>query len=110
MPCDQIIRTHVQFLERSTDLKLLKKSLEQHGFKVTQTATGLSFYKGYREQGSYEARTGRLVLPESVDANDIKVGYSKEVVNDQAAKFGWGVDWSEDEEGNPVSEITRKGW
>jgi hypothetical protein len=110
MPCDQIIRTQVQFLERSTDLKLLKKSLEQHGFSVRQTATGLTFSRGWGEQGSYEARTGKLTLPESVDVNDIKVGYSKEVVNDQAAKFGWNVDWAEDEEGNPTTKITKTGW
>jgi hypothetical protein len=110
MPCDQIILTHCEFLPNTTDVKLLKLALEAQGFTVRETATGLSFTRGYREQGSYEKRSGKLTLPESVDGNSVKVGYSTEVVKEQASKLGWNDSWDVDEEGNPTVEISKRGW
>ncbi len=110
MPCDSIISVRVSLLEKSTDVKLLKKALENLGFQVRETATGLSFSRGYRESGSYEKSTGKLNLPVTVDSAAVKVEYSRETVNDQAQKFGWDVEWDEDEEGNPHAVVQRKGW
>lgn len=110
MPCDQIILTHVEFMEKTTDVKLLKKALENLGFAVSETATGLTFRRGYREQGSYNKKSGRLELPNGVDGNSVKVEYSKEVVNDQAEKFGWNVEWDVDEDGNPQADVQKRSW
>lgn len=110
MPCDQVITCRVHLLEKATDLKLLKKALENLGFQVRETATGLSFSRGYRESGTYEKSTGKLNLPETVNGNDVKVEYSKETVNDQAAKFGWDVEWETNEEGQPEAQVSKKGW
>ena len=110
VPCDQIILTHCEFLPNTTDVKLLKLALEAQGLTVHETATGLTFNRGYREQGSYEKKTGRLTLPNSMDVNEVKVGYSREVVKEQASKLGWSDSWDVDEEGNPTVEISKRGW
>ena len=112
MPCDQIITTHVKFLEKSTDVKLLKLALESMGFTVSVTKTGLSFQRGYREFGTYVAATGKLTLPLNVTSDEVKVAYSKEVVKDTAKRSGWNMDdnWDVDAEGNPEVEVSKRGW
>jgi len=107
MPCDSVERTQVRFLAKSTDMKLLAKGLQAHGYSVQVLATGLRITK-YGQSGTYDAKTGQLVLPQSWDSNEFKRAYSEQVVASQAEANGWQVEWRTNEAGNVEAEVTKR--
>lgn len=114
MPCDTIQRSEVQFLAQSTDLDLLKKALEAMGYTVTETATGLSF-SNYSVSGTYTKATGSLQTTvrgygstAGLDVNEVKRGYSEQVVNQQAKKFGWKVEWTTNKAGRKEAIVQKR--
>jgi hypothetical protein len=108
MPCDSVQQSKVEFLATSTDLDLLTKALEKMGWTVTRNGDVLNFSKGYYETGSFNKKTGRMTLPESADLDEIKRGYSEEVVTTQAKKHGWQVSWSTNKAGKREALVVKR--
>jgi len=109
MPCDSIERTKVEFLAKSTDVKLLAKGLKARGFSVNLQGHMLYFSR-YGQSGNYNAQTGRLDVPESTDTNEFKQAYAKEVVNSQAEENGWEVEWRTNESGNEEAVVEKRSY
>lgn len=111
MPCDTIQLSQVEFLEKSTDTKLLAEALREMGFTVVEDDMFLRFSK-WGTNGTYEKKTGRLESRgyESVDVNEVKKKYSKAAVNQKARKFGWQIAWSTNPAtGNEEFEVKKRG-
>jgi hypothetical protein len=109
MPCWTVEASQVEFLEKSTDLDLLKKALESLKYEVQLTSFGLMFYADGRRV-VYEKRTGKITATGvTVDVDAIKRAYSKQAVERQAVKQGWKVKWSVSKEtGNEVAEVIKR--
>lgn len=111
MPCDTIQLSQVEFLAKSTNVKLLAEALRELGFDVTELENGLRFQK-YGISGTYTQSTGQFQTRgyESVDINEVKKKYSKAVVNSQARKFGWKISWKQNKKtGNEEFEVLKRG-
>lgn len=111
MPCDTIQLSQVEFLEKSTDLKLLAEALRAMGFTVIENDDNLQFSK-YGCTGTYEKATGRFQSRgyEKVDTNEVKQQYGKASVNLKAKKFGWQISWSRNAQtGNEEFEVKKRG-
>lgn len=109
MPCWTIQRSQVQFLEKSTDIDLLKKALEEMGFDVQVTESGLSF-SNYQTRGTYNKKTGKLSSTgEDLDIDVVKQEYSKQVVEYTAQQNGWEIEWSTTETGEPKASVMKRG-
>lgn len=107
MPCYTVQKSKVAFLAKSTDTNLLADALRGLGFSVTQTPEGLYFEKAGRS-GSYASDSGHLQLDESWDGNELKRAYSSQVVESQARKFGWRLQWSTNKAGNRAATVIRR--
>jgi len=111
MPCDTIQVSQVEFLEKSTDTKLLADALRSMGFTVIEEDAIIRFSK-YGTNGTYTKATGRLESRgyEKVDTNEVKKQYSKAAVNLKAKKFGWQISWSTNPQtGNEEFEVKKRG-
>jgi hypothetical protein len=99
----------VEFLATATDINLLAEALKALGYQVRVTETGLRFAK-YGCSGTYNKATGKLESRGSVqlDIDEVKRGYSVQVVNSQAKKFGWKVQWSLNAAGNPEAIVEKR--
>jgi hypothetical protein len=96
MPCDSIQQSQVEFLEKSTDTKLLTKALEAMGYHVVDRGDLLQFSNG-GVSGTYEKKTGKITSTgyyATIDTAELKRQYSGQVVEQQAKKFGWNLSWS----------------
>jgi hypothetical protein len=113
MPCYTIQQSHVEFLAKSTDLTLLTEALRKLGFEVSELDHRLVLRKrdpnGYFRSGSYDRTTGRLELDSAWDVNEIKRAYSERVVESQARKFGWQLEWSTNAPGHRQATVLRRG-
>ena len=113
MPCYTIQQSHVEFLSKSTDLTLLTEALRKLGFEVSELNDRLVLRKldanGYFRSGSYDRTTGRIELDSSWDVNEIKRAYSERVVESQARKFGWQLEWSTNAAGHRQATVLRRG-
>ena len=113
MPCYTIQQSHVKFLAKSTDLTLLTDALRKLGFEVAQLDGRLVLRKqdgnGVFRLGSYDRTTGRLELDGAWDVNEIKRAYSERVVESQARKFGWQLEWSTSAAGHRQASVLRRG-
>ena len=113
MPCYTIQQSHVEFLAKSTDLTLLAEALRKLGFEVAELDDRLALRKqdsnGYYRVGSYDRTTGRLELDSAWDVNEIKRAYSERVVESQARKFGWQLEWSMNGAGHRQATVLRRG-
>jgi hypothetical protein len=107
MPCYTVQKSKVEFLAKSTDTNLLADALRGLGFSVTQTPEGLYFEKAGLS-GSYASDSGRLQLDESWGGNELKRAYSTQVVESQARKFGWRLQWSTNKAGNRAATVIRR--
>jgi hypothetical protein len=108
MPCWTIVQTQVQFLEKSTNLDLLKAALEAIGFTVQSVSQrGLTF-AGMGIAGTYDKRTGSITTRGTVDINLVKRQYAKQVAISQAKKHGWSLKWSTNAAGNEVAEVIKR--
>jgi len=108
MPCWTVQKSKIEFLPQSTDASLLTQALQARGFLVENTGTSLRFSKDNRA-GSYTVKTGRLALADTWDVNDIKRAYSEQVVESQARKFGWQLQWKTNAAGNREAMVARRG-
>jgi hypothetical protein len=113
MPCNTIQQSKVEFLPKNTDTGLLTQALERLGFEVSKhddrlVLLGRDTY-GYYGSGSYDAKTGRLELSSGWDINEIKRGYSEQVIESQARKFGWQLQWSMNKAGHREATVLRRG-
>ena len=113
MPCYTIQQSHVEFLAKSTDLTLLTEALRKLGFEVTEVSGRLDLRKrdpnGYFRSGSYDRTTGRLELDSTWEVNEIRRAYSERVVESQARKFGWQLEWSSNAAGHRQATVLRRG-
>lgn len=109
MPCWTIQQSKVEFLASSTDTELLAAALQRIGYGVHRLSESELFLAKGGTSGRYDARTGRLELAPGWDVNEIKRGYSEEVVNSQARKFGWQIQWATNAAGNRQAVIQRRG-
>lgn len=109
MPCWTVQETTIEFLEKSTNVDLLKAALEKMGFRVNDTSTHLHFY-GNGLTGTYTKATGKIETRGSskLDVNEVKREYSEQCVNNQAAEYGWEVDWSTNENGEREATVIRR--
>jgi len=111
MPCDSIQQSQVEFLEKSTDTKLLIKALEKMGFVVTENDQYLTFTKS-GISGTYEKKTGKVTSRGyygTLDTAELKREYSGQVVEQQAKKFGWNLSWSTSPTtGNRVAKVVKR--
>ncbi len=107
MPCYTVQKSKVEFLAKSTDTNLLGEALRSLGFSVTQTPEGLYFAKAGLS-GSYSCDSGRLQLDESWDGDELKRAYSTQIVESQARKFGWRLQWSTNKAGNREATVIRR--
>lgn len=108
MPCDTVIRSSVEFLATTTDLSLLAEALRAHGYQVTETDAGL-YYQKYGSTGTYNKATGRLdTRGTELDIDSVKRGYSVAVVNSQAKRFGWKVQWKTNDAGNAEAIVEKR--
>jgi len=108
MPCDTIQTSKVEFLATSTDLDLLTKSLEALGYEVRRSGNMIRFSK-YGRQGSFNKTTGELTLDSNWDGNEIKRGYSEQIVQSQADKHGWKISWSTNDDGEREATVMKRG-
>ena len=110
MPCDSIQRSQVEFLATSTDLQLLAEGLRSLGFTVREHEQGLTFAK-YGTSGTYDKATGKLTSSgfNELDTAAVKVAYSEAVVNSQAKKFGWKIDWKTTASGEREATVQKRG-
>jgi hypothetical protein len=115
MPCDSVITSRVEWAE-NTDEATLIQALTTLGFTVNATMRdSLTFHdSNYSMTGAYDKRTHKMTVSgtsgrevEGMQAK-VKVEYSKEVVNSQARRFGWSVDWKVGENGNPIATVKRR--
>jgi len=113
MPCYTIQQSHVEFLAKSTDLTLLAEALRKLGFEVSELDDRLALRKqdsnGYYRAGSYDRASGQLELESTWDVNEIKRAYSERVVERQARKFGWQLEWSTSAAGHRQASVLRRG-
>lgn len=111
MPCDTVQQSQVEFLEKSTDIDLLKKALEKMGYTVVDRGLVLQFQKS-GVSGTYEKKTGKISSTgyyETVDTAELKREYSVQVVEKQAKKFGWSLSWSTSPTtGNRVAKVVKR--
>jgi hypothetical protein len=110
LPCDSIQRSQISFLATSTDLNLLADGLRALGFTVRESDLGLDFYKA-GITGTYAKATGKLTSRgyNELDIDEVKRSYSKAVVNSQAKKFGWKIDWKKNAEGFEEATVIKRG-
>ena len=108
MPCYTIQRSQVAFLAQTTDADQLTGALESLGFQVATMSSGLVFRKDGRA-GSYATATGRLELAEAWDISQIKRAYSEKIIESQAKKFGWQLQWTTNAAGNRQATVLRRG-
>jgi hypothetical protein len=113
MPCNTIQQSKVEFLAKNTDTGLLTQALERLGFEVSKqddrlVLGGRDTY-GYYGSGSYDSKTGRLELSNGWDINEIKRGYSEQIIENQARKFGWQLQWSTNKVGHREATVLRRG-
>ncbi len=113
MPCNTIQQSKVEFLPKSTDTCLLTQALERLGFEVSKQddrliLLGRDAY-GYYSSGSYDSKTGRLELSSGWDINETKRGYSEQVIESHARKFGWQLQWSTNKAGHREAIVLRRG-
>ena len=106
MPCNTIQRSKVQFLPTSTDTVLLTKALQALGYEVSTYGSLIYFQRG-SQTGTYNATTGELQTPERWDTGAITRGYSEQIVESQAERFGWELEWSTNESGNREATVKR---
>lgn len=97
----------MEFLATTTDLNLLAEALRALGYQVRETKTGL-YYSKYGSTGTYNKASGRLDTRGDLDIDEVKRGYSVQVVNSQARKFGWKVSWKLNDAGNPEAEVEKR--
>jgi len=91
MPCDSVITVTVEFHE-ATDLKALKKSLEEAGFESVQiTGDVITFYKNYYYGKFIDGKFEVPQYMQGFDIEQIKVGYARNVLKQTAQKYGWNV-------------------
>ena len=113
MPCDTIQRSEVQFLPNSTDTALLTLALERLSFEVRALDDRLALRRpdtsGSYRSGSYVRKTGRLELDSSWNVNEIKRAYSEQVIESQARKFGWQLQWNKNDAGRREATVQRRG-
>jgi hypothetical protein len=113
MPCNTIQQSKVEFLPKNTDTGLLTQALGRLGFEVGTQDDRLVLLgwepNGTSVSGSYDAMTGRLELSSGWDINEIKRGYSEQVIESQARKFGWQLQWSMNKAGHREATVLRRG-
>jgi hypothetical protein len=103
----------VEFLATTTDLNLLAEALKALGFQVRiiedGLQAGLQFAK-YGCSGTYNKATGKLETRgfQGLDIDEVKRGYSEQVVNSQAKKFGWKIQWKTNDAGNREAEVEKR--
>ena len=97
---------------KSTGPEILMESLKAGGYQVSQAGNTIRFSKaGTRINGYFNAETCKMVLQNAEDGteSEMKVNYSKRVVETQAKRFGWqGLEWKTNAAGNPVATVKRR--
>jgi hypothetical protein len=88
---------------------ILLDSLRQAGYRAHQTENVIRFGKE-AISGYFNTESCQMVIQNAEDGTEgqMKVAYSKEVVNSQAKRFGWKLDWSTNAAGNPVATVKRR--
>ncbi len=109
MPCNTIQRSKVEFLATSTDIPLLRDALQSLGYTVTGFRNQVLGFRTGNEIASFNKATGQLTLPVSCDVNAIKLAYSAQIVQSQAAKHGWKIAWSTNAQGRREAMVQRRG-
>ena len=108
MPCDQIRVVSVEF-SAATDAIILTAALQALGYSVQMSARAVTFQRYGRAQ-VFDLKTKRLTVDQSVDVAEVKRAYSEEVVNAQARKFGWQVNWQTNAAGNREAAVQRRAY
>jgi len=103
----------VGFLANSKELTLVAEELRKLGFEVSELDERLALRQqdsnGYYRAGSYDRASGQLELDSAWDVNEIKRAYSERVVESQARKFGWQLEWSTNATGHRQATVLRRG-
>jgi hypothetical protein len=109
VPCNTILRSKIEFLPTSTDIRLLTEALRALSFTDIVQVGELFFFRTRQGAANYNTATGKLVLPNSLDVNVIKRAYSEQIVQSQAARHGWKTAWSTNSEGRRQVIVQRRG-
>jgi hypothetical protein len=109
VPCNTIQRSKVEFLAKSTDIRLLTEALRGLGYTDIAQVRELLFFRTAQGAGNFNTSTGKLVLPTSLDVNTIKRAYSEQLVQSQAVKHGWKIAWSTNLQGRRQAIVQRRG-
>ena len=110
MPCDSVVTTTCELLSTSTDVHLLAEGLRSLGYQVRETENGLQFTNG-TVSGTYDKASGRLQSAsryDKLDTAQVKRAYSEQVVNSQAKKFGWKIQWKTNAAGEREAEVEKR--
>jgi hypothetical protein len=97
MPCDTVQRTSVNVENlKAEDVELLAKALEDLGYTVAVGAGRLRATHPEHGTLTWDATSGKLRQETGrgqapLEVNDLKVGYSKRVVQKVATRFGWSL-------------------
>lgn len=89
MPCDSIRRTSIEF-GKNTDTALLAEALRAMGMTVTHVDKNIVNGNGF----NFNRETGVLnaaLRYRTINEDELKQNYAKQVVLTQAAKFGFKV-------------------
>lgn len=84
MPCDTIQTSEVDL--KNPNMTLLMKALHEKGLnpKLSQDGQSISFRGGTFQNGTLEIRSNI-----GIEASEIKIAYSEQIVGYAAKQFGW---------------------
>ena len=108
MPCDSVITAEMAWA-KTTDPVILTESLKQAGYLAQQNGNVINFSRG-RVSGSFNTETCQMAIRNAEDGTEgqIKIAYSKQVVESQGKRFGWKFDWKTNAAGNLVATVKRR--
>lgn len=98
----------------STSMFILRDALQEQGYQVTlyENSTRMSFiHPSTYVRGEFDKTAAKMILlnAQAGTEGQMKVSYSKKVVEGQAKRFGWGaVEWKTNTAGNPVATLKRR--
>jgi len=108
LPCDTIITAEMAWAS-TTSPTILVESLQAAGYLAQQNGNIINFSKG-RVSGYFNTETCQMRIrnAEGGTEGQMKVAYSKLVVESQGKRFGWKFDWKTNAAGNAVATVRRR--
>lgn len=108
MPCDTVITAEMAWAS-TTNPTILVESLRAAGYVAQQSGSVVRFSRG-TVSGYFNTETCQMTIRNADEGTEgqIKIAYSKQVVESQGKRFGWKFDWKTNAAGNLVATVKRR--